>query len=120
MIVWAPECLATFCLLRQVRVPSLHIEYVRNAAEMSNYGSQKRGMIDRSFCLFVLTLNNRVFSEFDEIANLIELKGLLNGEIGDNSTIDSFSILSTDGIGSLMVRHEFDEIDCCQIEKSFF
>jgi hypothetical protein len=38
MIIWAPDCLATLCLLRKVRVPSLHIEHVRNAAEMSNYG----------------------------------------------------------------------------------
>jgi hypothetical protein len=38
MILWAPDCLATLCLLRKVRVPSLHIEHVRNAAEMSNYG----------------------------------------------------------------------------------
>ena len=38
MILWAPECLATLCLLRKVRVPSLHVEHVRNAAEMSNYG----------------------------------------------------------------------------------
>jgi len=108
MIVWAPECLATFCLLRQVRVPSLHIEYVRNAAEMSNYGAPP-----------VLTLNNRVFSEFDEIANLIELKGLLNGEIGDNSTIDSFSILSTDGIGSLMKYFLFCEKAETTVYQSF-
>ena len=38
MILWAPNCLATLCLLRTARVPTLHIEYVRNAAEMSNYG----------------------------------------------------------------------------------
>ncbi|CAF1552209.1 unnamed protein product [Rotaria sordida] len=38
MILWAPDCLSTLCLLRKVRVPSLHIEHVRNAAEMSNYG----------------------------------------------------------------------------------
>jgi hypothetical protein len=38
MILWAPDCLATLCVLRKARVPSLHIEHTRNAAEMSNYG----------------------------------------------------------------------------------
>jgi len=91
MILWAPDCLATLCLLRKVRVPSLHIEHVRNAAEMSNYGIPP-----------VLTLNNRIFSEFDEIANLIELKGLLTVETGGNSTTDSYSILCTETLGTLM------------------
>jgi hypothetical protein len=53
----------------------------------------------------VLTLNNRVFSEFEEIANLIELKGLMTAETGTNSTTDSFSILCTEILGSLMVIH---------------
>jgi hypothetical protein len=51
----------------------------------------------------VLALNNRVFSEFDEIANLIELKGLMTVETGEKSTTDSFSILCTETFGSLMV-----------------
>ncbi|CAF1301489.1 unnamed protein product [Adineta ricciae] len=91
MILWAPECLTTLCLLRKVRVPSLTIEHVRNAAEMSNYGSPP-----------VLALNNRAFSEFDEIANLIELKGLLPITDGQNSTVDSYSILCTETLGSLI------------------
>ncbi|CAF1321615.1 unnamed protein product [Adineta steineri] len=91
MVIWAPNCLATLCLLRKVRVPSLHIEHVRNAAEMSNYGIPP-----------VLTLNNRVFSEFDEIANLIELKGLLPIDNEENSMADSYSILCTETLGTLM------------------
>ncbi|CAF1513876.1 unnamed protein product [Rotaria sordida] len=50
----------------------------------------------------VLTLNNRIFSEFDEIANLIELKGLLKVENEGNSIVDSYSILCTETLGSLM------------------
>jgi hypothetical protein len=91
MILWAPDCLATLCLLRKVNVPSLRIEHVRNAAEMSNCGIPP-----------VLTLNNRVFSEFDEIADLIELKGLLGAETGGTSTTNSYSLLCTETIGTLM------------------
>lgn len=54
----------------------------------------------------MLTLNNRVFSEFEEIANLIDLKGLLPGETGDNSTVESFSILCSETLGNLMVCYE--------------
>ena len=80
MILWAPECLTTLCLLRKVRVPSLTIEHVRNAAEMSNYGKSLLPINRKTSVFFilgsppVLALNNRAFSEFDEIANLIELK----------------------------------------------
>ncbi|UJR27892.1 hypothetical protein I4U23_009157 [Adineta vaga] len=92
MVLWAPDCLATLCLLRKVRVPSLTIEHVRNAAEMSNYGIPP-----------VLTLNNRAFSEFDEINNLIELKGLLvTNNDRQNSSVDSYTILCTETLGALM------------------
>jgi len=91
MVLWAPDCLATLCLLRKVHVPSLHIEHVRNATQMSNCGIPP-----------VLTLNNRVFSEFDEIADLIELKGLLGVESGGTSTTNSYSLLCTEVLGTLM------------------
>ena len=52
MIIWGPDCLTTLCLLRKVRVPSLHIEHVRNAAEMSNYGKERNTLyFDNSFSL---------------------------------------------------------------------
>jgi hypothetical protein len=53
MIVWAPDCLATLCLLRKVRVPALHIEHVRNAAEMSNYGNKYMTILISIFILFL-------------------------------------------------------------------
>jgi hypothetical protein len=58
MIIWAPDCLATLCLLRKVRVPSLHIEHVRNAAEMSNYGNEIIIMI--IIILFILRYSTGV------------------------------------------------------------
>ncbi|CAF4646544.1 unnamed protein product, partial [Rotaria sp. Silwood1] len=91
MILWAPDCLSSLCLLRKVRVPSLHVEHVRNAAEMSNCGIPP-----------VLTLNNHILSEFDEIANFIELKGLLKVENEENTIVDSYSILCTEILGGLM------------------
>ncbi|CAF0919218.1 unnamed protein product [Didymodactylos carnosus] len=94
LVVWSSECLATLCLLRKALVPSLRLEHVRNAAEMSNSGIPP-----------VLSLNNRIFSEFDEIADLLELKGLLS-ENGRNTDVrtwsTSYSILCTEVIRGLM------------------
>ncbi|CAF3038058.1 unnamed protein product [Rotaria socialis] len=108
MILWAPDCLSTLCLLRKVRVPTLHIEHVRNAAEMSNYGVPP-----------VLTLNNRILSEFDEIANLIELKGLLVVEPRGKSTVESYSILCTEVLGSLMKYFTLCENAGSSVYQSF-
>ena len=82
MVIWAPTCLATLCLLRKVRVPSLIVQHVRNAAEMSTNGkASSRSSL--TSCLSsrltigvppVITLNNRIFCEFEDVANLIELK----------------------------------------------
>lgn len=58
----------------------------------------------------MLTLNNRVFSEFEEIANLIELKGLLPGETAGDSTVESFSILCSETLGNLMVGEEINHL----------